>query len=83
VYWGYDAVLDALLADPRVDPSAEDNALIRLAVKQTEPDCIRRLLWCPRVLEGNLPLEEMDGADHIAEMQKLTRSMMAMVTEMG
>ena len=73
VYWGHEAIMMLMLYDPRVDPSANDNELIRLAVKQDEPDIIRRLLLWPSVLEGNLPLEEMEGAEYVASMQKEAR----------
>jgi hypothetical protein len=46
---GHLAVVERLLADPRVDPSAKDNAAIRWASKKGHLAVVERLLADPRV----------------------------------
>ena len=47
--WGHLASVERLLADPRVDPSADDNAAIRMASRFGHVAVVARLLADPRV----------------------------------
>ncbi len=71
---GFDAVVGLLLADPRVDPSTQDNEAIRWASKKGHLDVVQLLLADPRVdpsVQDNYAIQWASECGHDAIVRLL------------